>query len=313
MTIPTAITRTVWWSDSNGYYKPADVEVGDEINLEVDYAPTKVDNSEFIVTSSDEGIVKVSDPESSYRRYDAKLTAVGTGDVTIRIVHKYDSSICQEYTFNVADQGGHEYVISEADEGESQTVETCSKCGYEKIVSLPTSIRYVYWQEKDSDNRTTSPSEYEIGAELSINIMDWPTRADIHEYAVTSSDETVVKVNEVSRTAASLSAIGNGVVTITVASKYNPWVKAEYELDITEIGGHSYTAEIVNDETLAQAATCTTAAKYYYSCDNCGRVNRKRHLYTGIAWGMITPQSMSGQQMATLASWFSPVPEIRVM
>ena len=98
-------------------------------------------------------------------------------------------------------------------------------------------------------NRTTSPSEYEIGAELSINIMDWPTRADIHEYAVTSSDETVVKVNEVSRTAASLSAIGNGVVTITVASKYNPWVKAEYELDITEIGGHSYTAEIVNDET----------------------------------------------------------------
>ena len=67
----------------------------------------------------------MSDPESSYRRYDAKLTAVGTGDVTIRIVHKYDSSICQEYTFNVADQGGHEYVISEADEGESQTVETC--------------------------------------------------------------------------------------------------------------------------------------------------------------------------------------------
>ena len=65
VTIPTAITRTVWWSDSNGYYKPADVEVGDEINLEVDYAPTKVDNSEFIVTSSDEGIVKVSDPESS--------------------------------------------------------------------------------------------------------------------------------------------------------------------------------------------------------------------------------------------------------
>ena len=71
VTIPTAITRTVWWSDSNGYYKPADVEVGDEINLEVDYAPTKVDNSEFIVTSSDEGIVKVSDPESSYRRYDS--------------------------------------------------------------------------------------------------------------------------------------------------------------------------------------------------------------------------------------------------
>ena len=285
VTIPTAITRTVWWSDSNGYYKPADVEVGDEINLEVDYAPTKVDNSEFIVTSSDEGIVKVSDPESSYRRYDAKLTAVGTGDVTIRIVHKYDSSICQEYTFNVADQGGHEYVISEADEGESQTVETCSKCGYEKIVSLPTSIRYMYWQEKDSDNRTTSPSEYEIGAELSINIMDWPTRADIHEYAVTSSDETVVKVNEVSRTTASLSAIGNGVVTITIASKYNPWVKAEYELDITEIGGHSYTAEIVNDETLAQAATCTTAAKYYYSCDNCGRVNRKKTFTHGDSLG----------------------------
>lgn len=285
VTIPTAITRTVWWSGSNGYYKPADVEVGDEINLEVDYAPTRVDNSEFIVTSSDEGIVKVSDPESSYRRYDAKLTAVGTGDVTIRVVHKYDSSICQEYTFNVADQGGHEYVISEADEGESQTVETCSKCGYEKIVSLPTSIRYVYWQEKDSDNRTTSPSEYEIGTELSIKIMDWPTSADVHEYAVTSSDETVVKVNEVSRTTASLSAIGNGVVTITIASKYNPWVKAEYELDITEIGGHSYTAEIVNDETLAQAATCTTAAKYYYSCDNCGRVNHKKTFTYGDSLG----------------------------
>ena len=285
VTIPTAITRTEWWIGNHGTYKPVDVEVGDEINLEVDYAPTKVDNSEFIVTSSDQSIVKVGDPESSYRRYAAKLTAVGTGDVTIRIVHKYDSSICQEYTFNVADQGGHEYVISEADEGESQTVETCSKCGYEKIVSLPTSIRYVYWQEKDSDNRTTSPSEYEIGAELSINIMDWPTRADIHEYAVTSSDETVVKVNEVSRTAASLSAIGNGVVTITVASKYNPWVKAEYELDITEIGGHSYTAEIVNDETLAQAATCTTAAKYYYSCDNCGRVNRKKTFTHGDSLG----------------------------
>ena len=285
VTIPTAITRTEWWIGNHGTYKPVDVEVGDEINLAVDYAPTKVDNSEFIVTSSDQSIVKVGDPESSYRRYAAKLTAVGTGDVTIRIVHKYDSSICQEYTFNVADQGGHEYVISEADEGESQTVETCSKCGYEKIVSLPTSIRYVYWQEKDSDNRTTSPSEYEIGAELSINIMDWPTRADIHEYAVTSSDETVVKVNEVSRTAASLSAIGNGVVTITVASKYNPWVKAEYELDITEIGGHSYTAEIVNDETLAQAATCTTAAKYYYSCDNCGRVNRKKTFTHGESLG----------------------------
>ena len=63
------------------------MEVGDEINLEVDYAPTKVDNSEFIVTSSDEGIVKVSDPESSYRRYDAKLTAVGTGDVPPDLPH----------------------------------------------------------------------------------------------------------------------------------------------------------------------------------------------------------------------------------
>ena len=60
---------------------------------------------------------------------------------------------------------------------------------------------------------------------------------------------------------------------------------------------HDFTAEIVSENTLATAATCTSAAKYYYSCSVCGAVDSAEDADTfengdalGHAWngGVVT-------------------------
>ena len=43
---------------------------------------------------------------------------------------------------------------------------------------------------------------------------------------------------------------------------------------IPATGDHKYTAEVVNDDTRFRDATCTEKARYYYSCADCGRVER---------------------------------------
>ena len=39
-------------------------------------------------------------------------------------------------------------------------------------------------------------------------------------------------------------------------------------------GEHKFTAEVVNDQTRAKDATCTSGAKYYFSCEDCGLIDR---------------------------------------
>lgn len=273
VTIPTAITNVIWWKGGSGTYGGRNMEVGDAIDLEVRYTPSDVDNHECVVTSSDETIVKVETGKNSYNRYySAQLQAVGTGDVTIRVALKYDPSVYLEYKINVADEGGHDFVINQAEEGSDHTTEVCTKCGYVKELSLPTGISYVRWTE--GSTYTYSPTSYETGAEVSLYVYD-KGNADIHEYEVTSSNPDIVQVTSVSGRSASLSMVGTGEVTITISGKYNPWLKMEYTVDITEIGGHSYTVQLACDEALASPATCTAAARYYYSCDYCGKINKK--------------------------------------
>ena len=50
---------------------------------------------------------------------------------------------------------------------------------------------------------------------------------------------------------------------------------------IPATGAHSYTAQTVKAEALKAAATCTTAATYYYSCATCGAVEKNdNHTFT---------------------------------
>ena len=56
---------------------------------------------------------------------------------------------------------------------------------------------------------------------------------------------------------------------------------------IPATGQHAYTAKTVGDDTRKAAATCDTAATYYYSCASCGVVERNdAHIFTdGAALG----------------------------
>ncbi|MCH5198279.1 MAG: hypothetical protein J1E34_05165 [Oscillospiraceae bacterium] len=58
-------------------------------------------------------------------------------------------------------------------------------------------------------------------------------------------------------------------------------VKRSENTEIPATGNHSYTAQIVNDKALKSKATCEKAASYYYSCANCGTLEKNDdHTFT---------------------------------
>ncbi|MGN0394858.1 MAG: fibronectin type III domain-containing protein [Coprococcus sp.] len=269
----------IWWktgpSSSSALYNQ-EFEVGSDIDISISYTSA----SEY--KYDDEFVFDIAD--SSVMTYTAATNCTGTfhmnkiGETTVTIYPKVNPDMKNVITVSVTDVGGHDYTIMQAEPGTGITRKICSKCGFEKDVSIPTAITSTMWWQNGWGS--SSISELEIGDSVNLDVSYTPTEVDNYEMVITSSDESILKVTEPDNTSyrqyeAKLDAVGTGDVTVRVALKYDPSVYREYALNVTEIGGHAYTAEIVTDEALASPATCTSPAKYYYSCDNCGRVDKE--------------------------------------
>lgn len=282
--IPSSLYNPVWYKDGGGFSEPPYMEAGDRCEVVLNYDPQFVDALDFVATSSDETVAvtgKITHKTSNC--IGIPITAVGVGVTTIRISVEQDPSVYKEFTLDIEDSGGHDFVIKTPEDGVNETTKTCRKCGGTRDVILPNKIEDVSW--RGGGNYTYNPVEYEIGSEVKITIYAEPANKYLDEFDVISADPDIIQVVDVTGRTGELKMTGTGVTKVTVCGKYNPWVKKEYEIEVTEQGGHEYTAKIVNDETLKSAATCYYPAYYFYSCKNCGKISSKSWFSVGESKG----------------------------
>ena len=103
--------------------------------------------------------------------------------------------------------------------------------------------------------------------ELSLNISD-EVKLPI-EY--TEGANIIVSVDEVylSYSNGTIKALKSGSTKVVVSLKEDETKKVEINVIIKENHSHEYNKEVVDAKYLAEEATCTSKAKYYYSCE-CG-------------------------------------------
>lgn len=132
--------------------------------------------------------------------------------------------------------------------GDCQTAavyyKSCSKCG-----EVSTSEADTFTGDKDENRHTGTPGDWLTDAE---NTKHWK------EYSCCNA-----KVSE-----AAHRSTGDNAATCRHAAICDDCSKS-----YGTVVDHSYTAEIVKEEALKSAATCTKAAMYYKSCTGCGAVS----------------------------------------
>ena len=103
-----------------------------------------------------------------------------------------------------------------------------------------------------------------VGATLTLN----PTVEGLENVAfrLVSSDPSVVSVE-----GNVLTAVGEGTATVTITLDSAEEDLASLSTAVTvTVNGHKYTAEVVDDKYLKEAATCESNAIYYKSCPEDG-------------------------------------------
>lgn len=273
VSIPSAISRVTWYKGSSGYSVVPYMEVGEACDMKVYFTPYSVSNSDFIITSSDEKVATVGSMKYISGGISIPITSVGIGETVIRVQVKYDPSVYREFTLDIEDVGGHEFEIESPAEGLNRTTKKCTKCGQVRDVALPTEITRVRW--KKGTYYVDMPEICEEGTEVRIEIYGDTSGDYLKEFGVVSADSSIIQVVETDNNTAKLLMKAAGETTITVCGKYNPWVKREYTVEVTEQGGHSYTLKTVSDETLMSPASCDSPAYYHYTCEKCGRIDRR--------------------------------------
>jgi hypothetical protein len=97
ITVPTSITRTVWYKGNSGTYEPVRYEVGDEVTLRISYSPASVDNSEFTVKISDTSVAEYTGTNN----YSGTITMLKSGSVTVTVYPTYNPTVKQVYNLKV--------------------------------------------------------------------------------------------------------------------------------------------------------------------------------------------------------------------
>lgn len=277
MTGPKNIKSIKWWyvsgssmisnTTSNQTY-----EIGADISVDISYTTA----SEY--KGDDEFIFDIGNPDillyEPSTNSSGTMHMLGIGETTVTIYPAENPSMAKSFHVSVTDVGGHDFVIEEAEEGADTTTKICTKCGFSKEITIPTEINRIYWL--DDAYWTYTPEQYEQGDVVKIQLTYLPQTVDNDAFTVEISDLSVATFTAYTpgdKCLGELNMIGQGDVTVTIYATYNPSVKKTYRFNVSEPGGHDFSAKIVNEETLKKAVDCEHEAEYYYSCVNCGRVD----------------------------------------
>ena len=137
----------------------------------------------------------------------------------------------------------------------------CSKCGNKKSGKIPSYFQ-LYWQIPSSSDSMgitySSQNASYYHPDRTVRLKAYHESADLNEYDVISSDESVAKIirdNEI----LALKTLVEGTVKVTIRSKYNPEVKTQYTLKVS----HDWTVK----QTVE--ATCTSQGITVKKCSFC--------------------------------------------
>ncbi len=216
--------RTVFSSD-------LDYEVGKTVSMIVNFSTAK-DNKyddEFVVEISDPSIVSFKSESNA----SGKFTMLKPGVVDIVIYPKEVPELAKTFHLDVNCQGGHNYVITEVQGSSATTHAVCSKCGFTREISVPTSINFFGFSTNGlsySNYNKTFDKDTQIGFMAKMTGDVYYPGLDNNYVVVESSDESVVKyVSESYSTyngvLGTLQTGKTGFAVLTAYLKYNPQVK----------------------------------------------------------------------------------------
>jgi Rps23 Pro-64 3,4-dihydroxylase Tpa1-like proline 4-hydroxylase len=240
---------------SNSTYNQT-YEVGQELSLKISFT------SASKYSADDVFVIDIKDP--SIIGYEASSNSTGTmtmlsiGETTFDVYPKDNPSLIKTYTINVTDVGGHDFTIAEAKEGETETTETCSKCGQTNTITVPTSITNTVWYKGSLG--TYQPVQYDVGDEVTLRIYYSPTSVDNSEFTVEISDTSVAEYTGTNNYTGTITMLKPGDVAVTIYATYNPAVKVSYEI----------TVQHTLNETITKEATCTAEGEKKVTCTGCG-------------------------------------------
>lgn len=231
------------WNKNGGSYETdlsnfTDQKVGDEVRFylnsyssdaSLDYGDI---NSELEVLSTDENVISVGKAGTYY-----VLHMLQTGTSTITIRAKWNPEVSKVFTITVADHD-HEYTYIDTIDGFANF--ECTICESRKTIAVATSF-YPFWHTAGMDAYYSSISrtQYAGGTILvwmpSNYISSSSGSQDYNkEFEITSSDETVIQIEEVESDESRLNLLKVGTAIITIRLKYNPEVSRSYTFTVCD-------------------------------------------------------------------------------
>ncbi|MCR5292193.1 MAG: S-layer homology domain-containing protein [Eubacterium sp.] len=231
------ITQINW---REGNYTNATFNQAWEVGKELDFSISYTTASDY--KWGDEFVIDISDP--SVLEYTPSTNCTGimrmlkVGTCTVNIYAKNNPDTLKTVEIDVTDVGGHSFVITPSENGETDTIATCSKCGKVMNVTVPTINRVGYGHDGSSYGfSTTMKFEPDSVGYLSINMSgqkyySW-LGVNNNEIVIESDDESIVKLKSISGTSniyATLDIGKHGKTKLKVYPKYNPGAVREYDV-----------------------------------------------------------------------------------
>jgi hypothetical protein len=249
---------SVSWQCDNYIYTSSKLalEEGKSILLNISFTTAKdnLTEDDFVVDISDTSVLSYT--PISNRRGTINLNKTGVCKVTI--YPKEVPELARTYDIDVTDVGGHMYEVSELQSGKTTSTATCSKCGLEREVEIPTSIGTIYYNSTGTGQYSTINTVFNPNSTGYMWVMldnCIPYKGmDNAEIIVESSDESVIKYNAgVSGDGDMMGSFttGNpGTAQLTIYPKYNPSLKKIVKLAVMGEDGVKATSVKVSPSTI---------------------------------------------------------------
>lgn len=210
-----------------------------------------MDVNQMVFESSDESVLKFESMTMSSSYCKALFDVYKPGVVELKAYLKYDPDNVKTLTIDVADVGGHTYVISPAKEPAEETSAVCAGCGRRINVKIPT-IGRVYYLNEEGTAYTYNSSypeknlyhAFAAGKDTSIRLLlsnkQNYTGMDNNEIIVESSDDDIIKFTDgevdkyYSRWNGNFTCGKTGVAELSFYPKYNPSSKITVKAVVTD-------------------------------------------------------------------------------
>lgn len=226
------------------------IEVGGTVKI------TATGIGDITYVSSDENILTVD--------ADGTVHAVGDGSTYIRCIASGDKNHYSDscYLYFSASSDIHtmediEVTYPDKNDNTASRTQRCKVCGLEKTEEFTTMTEFALWWYTGTSGSSVCSKKQTEGTSMHVGLRSsQPSDAQNKEFVVSSSDESIAKVNGREWT-----FTGTGEVTITITAKYNPLAKIEMTFTVSHVLGEG---------EKIRTATCVLPEQMKHICSVCG-------------------------------------------